>query len=166
MTIHAFQGRRHPAAASRGVSLIEVLIAVLILAIGLLGIAALQASALRNSQSSLERSQAVIYTYSILDAMRANPLVARAGTYNQVLPAGACVIPAASATDLSANDRRQWLQKIQQNLGTTACGSINCTIVAAPNYSQCAVSVRWDDSRGTSGVAAGTLSTITTVSQL
>ena len=51
-----------------GVTLIEVLVAVLVMAIGLLGIAALQATALRNSQSSLERSQAVVHTYAILDA--------------------------------------------------------------------------------------------------
>ena len=44
----------------QGMSLLEVLIAVLVLAIGLLGIAALQATALRNSQSSLERNQAVM----------------------------------------------------------------------------------------------------------
>ena len=50
-------------------SLLEVLIAVLVLAIGLLGIAALQATALRNSQSSLERNQAVIASYTIADAM-------------------------------------------------------------------------------------------------
>ena len=41
-------------------SLIEVLVAVLIMGIGLLGIAAMQTVALRNGQSSLERTQAVI----------------------------------------------------------------------------------------------------------
>ncbi|MFL8092610.1 prepilin-type N-terminal cleavage/methylation domain-containing protein, partial [Xanthomonas vasicola] len=43
-----------------GIGLIEVLISVVILGVGMLGIAAMQATALRNSQSSLERSQAVI----------------------------------------------------------------------------------------------------------
>jgi len=78
MTPRPLHARRHAAFASRGVSLLEVLIAVLILAIGLLGVAALQASALRNSQSSLERSQAVIYTYTILDSMRSNTANAHA----------------------------------------------------------------------------------------
>ena len=49
---------------SRGVGLIEVLIAVLVMGIGMLGIAALQATSLRNSQSSLERGNAVIQTYT------------------------------------------------------------------------------------------------------
>ena len=49
-----FRGPRHVA----GVGMIEVLIAIVILAFGLLGIAALQMTALRGSQSSLQRSQA------------------------------------------------------------------------------------------------------------
>ena len=55
-----------------GISLIEVMVSVLILSIGLLGIAAMQATALRNGQSSLERSQAVVQSYSILDTIRAD----------------------------------------------------------------------------------------------
>src|SRR3546814_2402887 len=66
----------------RGTTLSEVLIAVLVLGIGMLGIASLQATSLRNSQSSLERSQAVIATYAIIDAMRANRNDALAGAYN------------------------------------------------------------------------------------
>lgn len=62
-----------------GISLIEVLISVLVLGVGMLGIAAMQATALRNSQSSLERSQAVIQVYTIFDAMRANSEVATSG---------------------------------------------------------------------------------------
>src|SRR5690606_10573682 len=44
----------------RGVGLLEVMISVLILSVGLLGIAAMQALALRGSQSSLESTQAVM----------------------------------------------------------------------------------------------------------
>ena len=56
----------------RGVGLIEVLVSLLVMAIGMLGLAALQSLAMRNSQSSLDRTQAVYQIYSILDAMRAN----------------------------------------------------------------------------------------------
>ena len=52
--------------------LLAALVAVLVMGVGLLGIAAMQATALRNNQSALERTQATIQTYSILDAMRAN----------------------------------------------------------------------------------------------
>ena len=55
-----------------GFGLVEVLVALLIISVGLLGIAALQAMALKNTGSSMERSQAVIQSYSYLEVLRAN----------------------------------------------------------------------------------------------
>jgi type IV pilus assembly protein PilV len=146
--------RRTPksAATVRGVGLIEVLVAVLVLAIGLLGVAAMQATALRNSQSSLERSQGVMHVYTILDAMRANPDAARSGAYNMGLT---CAVPAAGV--LVDNDKRAWIDMLQQNLGATACGQVACQAAL------CTITVRWDDSRGTSGSATQTFSTTTRI---
>jgi type IV pilus assembly protein PilV len=56
----------------RGFTLIEVLIAALVLSIGLLGLAALQTVSLRMTQGSYLRSQATNLAYEIADAMRAN----------------------------------------------------------------------------------------------
>lgn len=137
--------RRAPA---RGVGLIEVLVAVLVLAIGLLGVAAMQAMALRNSQSSLERSQGVVHVYTILDAMRANPVQARAGAYNIGMT---CVAPGGGS--LVSNDINAWITVLQQNLGPTACGQVNCV------GAMCTVSVRWDDSRGSAGSVSQTFTT-------
>lgn len=127
----------------RGASLIEVLVAALILGFGMLGIAALQSLALRNSQSALERSQAVMHSYAILDAMRANPQVARSGGYNI---ARTCSPPAAG--DLRANDLRRWIGNLQTHVGDTACGRIACAAGV------CTVTVEWDDSRGTGDATA------------
>lgn len=55
-----------------GFSLIEVLVALLILSVGLLGLAGLQGRGLRESNSALLRSQGVQYAEDILDRMRAN----------------------------------------------------------------------------------------------
>src|SRR5690554_6431675 len=62
-----------PPRRQTGISLLEVLIAMLILSLGLLGLAGLQMSALRNNQSAMERSMAVVESYSIVDAMRIAP---------------------------------------------------------------------------------------------
>lgn len=59
-------------ARARGVTLIEVLVAVLVLAIGLLGYASLLAFSLKANQSANFRSQATVLAYDALDAMRAN----------------------------------------------------------------------------------------------
>jgi type IV pilus assembly protein PilV len=133
--------------AQRGVSLIEVLIAVLIMGVGLLGIAAMQATALRNSQSALERSQAVIMSYAILDAMRANRDAAIGGAYNTAMT---CAAPTAGT--LAQNDVRQWIISLKEAVrgtdlaaaDTTACGSVTCGV-----GNLCTVTVQWDDSRAT-----------------
>lgn len=148
----------------RGATLVEVMIAVFILAVGLLGVAALQASALRNSGSALERSQAVIQTYSILDAMRANnaggAMIARTGGYNRAFTAAA-----GGGNPLATADITAWLNSLRATLGQSADGQINCAAAV------CTISVRWDDSRGTidttaAAVAAAAAYQVTTVSQL
>ncbi|MDQ2703147.1 MAG: type IV pilus modification protein PilV [Pseudomonadota bacterium] len=145
----------HPR-TQHGVGLVEVMVAVAILAFGMLGIAALQATALRSSQSSLERSEAVMKTYAILDAMRANRDAAMIGAYNMgaisadyEVTAWACGRP--DAGDLAANDRRQWVGaanepgSLKATLGASACTAIRCL------DAECIVAVRWDDSRATGG---------------
>lgn len=127
-----------------GATLIEVLIAVLIMAIGMLGIAALQAVALRNSQGSIERTQAVIQSYSILDAMRANVTAARAGAYDV---AETCAQPAAGTRVQS--DLRFWIGALHATVGESACGEIECNTAT----SVCSVTVHWNESRASGGSA-------------
>ena len=136
---------------SRGVSLIEVLISVLVMGVGLLGIAAMQATALRNSQSSLERSQAVVQSYTILDAMRANAIAARAGAYDMGMT---CAPP--GGTTLPDRDRANWINSLRgrAGMGASACGAIDC------DATTCTVTVQWDDTRGADGVAAQQFATV------
>lgn len=69
-------------ASSEGFTLLEVLIAILVLSIGLLGLAGLQFSALRNNTQSYERSQAVALAYEIVDRMRTNRIAASDGRFD------------------------------------------------------------------------------------
>ena len=143
MNAHPNSARRR----QRGVGLLEVMIAILVMAIGMLGIAALQATALKNAESSMERSQAVVQSYAILDAMRANPGVAKTGGYNYALSA-ACAVPGTGS--LESSDVTTWLQSIQKSLGADACGGIACV------GSTCTVQVRWDDSRASADATTAT----------
>ncbi|MHC9085108.1 type IV pilus modification protein PilV [Luteimonas sp. RIT-PG2_3] len=134
----------------RGTSLIEVMVSVLVLAIGLLGIAAMQATALRNSGSSLGRSQAVIQSYAALDAMRGNRTQALAGGYN--MAALECTLPTGAAGgNLATNDINRWITDLKNALGPDACGRIECAAGAA----ECQVTIRWDDSRASETAADG-----------
>ena len=67
---------------NKGFTLLEVLISVLILSIGLLGIAGLQAKGLQFNHSAYLRSQATFLAYDISDRMRANIAGVDAGNYN------------------------------------------------------------------------------------
>lgn len=151
--------RRPPMRKSNlGLGLIEVLIAVAILAFGMLGIAALQATALRNGQSSYERSQAVTLTYSILERMRTNIEEARNEAYNMPLT---CDVPEPGSQ--AQNDLRAWIEGLHASLGGHACGAIDCTdatTVPSPPQ-QCDITIQWDDSRGTAGSTSQALTTST-----
>lgn len=121
-----------------GVSLLEVLIAVVILAVGLLGVAALQTQAVKANHSAAQKSEATMLAYLILDAMRANRDAALAGSYN--LSSLTCTPP--SGGTLAQNDLRYWLQQAQAVLGINTCGQVSCD-----GASTCTVTLRWDDSR-------------------
>ncbi|HEU0198650.1 MAG TPA: type IV pilus modification protein PilV, partial [Nevskiaceae bacterium] len=79
-----------PRWAQAGVGLIEVLVAALVLAVGILGIAALQTKALASSGDAMGRSMATIATYSIIDAMSLDATNAKNGSYNGTVTANAC----------------------------------------------------------------------------
>jgi len=57
---------------ARGMTLIEVLVTLVIISVGLLGVAGLQLTTLRNNYDAYVRSQAAMLAADILDRMRAN----------------------------------------------------------------------------------------------
>lgn len=66
--------KRQPFTTSqRGFTLLEVLVAVVILGVGLLGVAGLQVLSVKNTHSAYMRSQATFLAYDIIDSIRANP---------------------------------------------------------------------------------------------
>jgi type IV pilus assembly protein PilV len=120
-----------------GFTLLEVLIAILVLAIGLLGLAGLQVTGLRADHSAFHRSQATMLAYDILDVLRANRQDARNGAYNLGLGDGA---PTGSSR--SAQDLNRWLAELANRLPQGDGG-----VTVANNL--VTVTVQWDDSRGT-----------------
>lgn len=127
-----------------GFSMIEILVAILILSFGLLGLAALQAVGVKNSHSAYYRNQATIMAHEIIDRIRANPGLANANVANYQLALTA-VAPAGVAINLV--DQAEWINHIVATL-PAGQGSI---VVKAPN--DVTVTVQWDDSRGVNGTA-------------
>jgi len=153
---------RYVPACQRGVGLIEVLVAVLVLSIGFLGMAALQARSLSMNNSAMARSMATMDSYSILDAMRADLVSAQTGAYNGLVHANAC--PTTTGT-LADAQLIQWCSQLAASLGTSASttGAINCT----GTQGVCTVTVTYDDSKSVSAATdtSGT-QTVTTQAML
>jgi type IV pilus assembly protein PilV len=128
----AFPLLRH----ERGFSLIEVLVALLVLSIGLLGLAALQAQGLRFNHDAYVRTQATHLAYDIVDRMRANNTNLAAYTGGD--PGGVCDPLADPATP--AEDLNCWYRGLAASLPG---GTGQITANATANYYD--VTVRWID---------------------
>ena len=138
---------------SRGITLIEVLVTVVVLAFGMLGLAGLQAHSLRNNQSAYFRSQATYIAYETIDRMRANRTEALAGRYDL---ANKTASYDASASQLTSDDLDDWVAYLNTTtILPTGNGSIDCTTTAGV----CTVTVTWDDTRGAAAAQSFTMST-------
>ncbi|SJM90508.1 Type IV pilus modification protein PilV [Crenothrix polyspora] len=132
-----------------GFTLIEVLIAMMILAVGLLGLAALQATSLRNNQSAFYYSQATQLAYDIADRMRAN--VASAATYTvagNANPHDNCLaIEGCTPAEMAEHDLYEWYKAIQstfpESVDTVSKIEVN-TVGGIDTYT---VTISWNDNR-------------------
>ena len=126
---------------SKGFSLLEVLIAILIVATGVLGIAGLQIVSLQNNTSALFRTQANQMAYDIIDRARANPVA----DYSLDIDADAPAAPDCTNMDCDSDqmanyDLNVWLTDI-----TATLPQGDASVVVAGNLFT--VTVEWDDSR-------------------
>jgi type IV pilus assembly protein PilV len=119
-----------PAARAQGFTLVEVLVALVIISIGMLGIAKMQALALSGTGVSRSRSLAAIQAASLADAMHANRQYWSTG-----LPTAAAVVATATNGTAASADGT-----LSGALGTVAAllsastpaYSIYCNNIATP----------------------------------
>lgn len=143
-------------AKQQGMTLIEVLISLVIFAIGMLGIANMLMLSSKANSSSYSKQQAIQCVYDIFDKMRANSQAAIDGNYNvsNINTSGTPTIPGAPSTlctssactpaQLAAFDTWQWMSTDLTKL-PSGSGSIT-TAPAASGNTVVTVTVQWDDS--------------------
>jgi type IV pilus assembly protein PilV len=152
---------------SRGFSLIEVLIALVILSVGLLGIAAMVSVSLKSKDSSYYHTQALALSAAIIDRMRANLDTATAQGYDTPhygnSPSGGpggdnCSSSADNCTEaqIAAVDVADWQAEIAATLppfasSVAAAGSIGTVQVG--QMTQVSILIRWNDQRANQAVA-------------
>lgn len=144
--------------SNRGFTLVEVMVAVVVLAIGLLGMATLMMNSLQSSESAYSRSQASLLAYDIIDRMRANKVLDPSNPYQSfrvthaslsndyaLANPGAC--PAANAGNANGSgatkataDLSQWCAQLRTNMPNLLAGTS-----ISRNGSIYTVDIRWQE---------------------
>lgn len=162
---------------AQGFTLVEILVAVFVLALGLLGLSGLQVASLQNNHSAYLRSQATLLAYDMADRMRANGAALTALSYDK--PAATennnCMtVTGCTAAQMATHDMYEWNSGLSANSvarvlpngagivcldgspndGTSAAAAASCD-GTANNY---AIKVWWTDDR--SGVEKRFVTTV------
>lgn len=143
-----------------GFSLIEVMVATLVLAIGLIGLAGLQAASMRQNQSAVMRSQVSAMVYDLADRMRANVPGAANNFYDQAMAGaveGCGITSGCSPQQIAQNDLAEWNAVITATLpmgrgfvcvdSTPNDGTSFDDPQCDGNGTQTSIKIWWDDDR-------------------
>jgi len=146
-----------------GFSLVEVMVAILVLGIGLLGFALLQTMSVRFTQSAYQRTQATNLAYDMLDQIRVNRLAMGQYVHNYNATTTGCVpdgfVSPAKFTTV-------WQCRLGKALGPGATATVE------HDNGEITVSITWGDQRWNDADGDGTVSaaegnqTFTTVTRL
>lgn len=148
--------------SNKGLSLVEVLVAVMVFSVGLIGLAGLTLVSQRTNHSAYLRTQASFLAQSMADRMRANVGGVWQNLYNKTYPETgtppACASGSAcNITDLATRDRVAWSQQLTSLLpaptATISCARNSATTVpaelqsgGAPYDGLCTFVMRWSES--------------------
>ncbi len=168
---------------SRGFTLVEVMVALVVITVGLLGMAALQAAVLGRTTNARVQSLAALESQSLVAVMRANPAYWQttppAGTLTVTgsssggsvaggtlsTQSGNCGTAQCTPVQMAAYDLKAWGAQLYQVLpGATA--TIHCDSAAPP---VCTVALTWTQKKaaalnaGTANKATSTTQTLTLV---
>lgn len=125
----------------KGFSLVEILISVVILSVGLLGVAALQTKSVGFNHSGELRSIAAMQAYNMLDRIRANKAGRNEGLYSNI--SGLSSDPGCSecsSSQIAQLDQFQW-NSMNAQLLPSGQGTVS------QNNDTYTVTVFWDNHR-------------------
>jgi type IV pilus assembly protein PilV len=150
----------------QGFTLIEVLIAVLVVSFGMLGIASVLFASMRSATSNYTRQVAAAYAYDIIDRMRANNAEAAlaGGAYTVAMGTTitvptSCVAATCTAAEMAAYDIWEWEDELKNTLPS---GEGSVAIAAGSNSTYTVtVTVQWADTAGATAFSSASNSNST-----
>jgi type IV pilus assembly protein PilV len=118
--------------------LVEVLVTIIVMAVGILGVAGLQLAGMRSNHSAYLRTQATMAASDLIDRMRIDPAAFAGKHFDTSTASGNPVF-------------EDWLQQLPllglRAPASGAQGELDCSTGNACATGHCSVVVRWDDSR-------------------
>ncbi len=124
-----------PSRRGQGLTLIEVLVAMLVMSAGLMGTLSLRLASLKANVNGHARAGAAVHAAEAFDRLRANPLRAMAGQYNLAIDAA---MP-TEASDIVSQDLRQWRSALASRLAD-GIGSLQVSATGLAT-----VEIRWTE---------------------
>jgi type IV pilus assembly protein PilV len=140
-----------------GFTLLEVLVAIVIISLGMLGVAALLITVHKANASSYLQQQAVQDAYDVLDRMRANLAGTQAGyydgTYTTGVTTGCLGTTVQTPQQIATCDTSQWGNTLQQ----LPAGKGKIVTSTANNQTTVTVTVSWSDAPAQDAIEKGSL---------
>jgi len=125
--------------SQQGLTMVESLVALVVISIGLLGIAALQLTSMKNTGSALQHSKAVWASYNMADRIRSNGV--RFADYSGIDTASSyaqdCMNSACNDTQMVTADAAEWTDKVRELPGGRG--------LVTGDPKRLTVTVMWDD---------------------
>lgn len=124
---------------SSGFTMLEMLVSLVILSVGLLGVAILQTKGQQFNHMSYLYTQASYLAYDLMDRMRANETIAKTGGYQRQLPtelSSDCTKQTCTSSQMVEFDLYSWKTLLEQTLP----GGEAQIVWSSPNYT---ISIKW-----------------------
>lgn len=129
--------------SQQGLGFVEILITIVLVSIGILGVAGLHMTSLKHSQNSYMQTVAMLQAYDMADRIRANSEGAYQGAYNNITSAPddpQCISTACDSEELAEYDAFDWNS---DNAYLLPLGAGTVT----GNSTEFTITVRWDGNR-------------------
>lgn len=139
LTVHSQERKMLNFKRQAGATLIEIMVSILVMAIGLLGLASLQINAMKFQKTASQRSEATQAAYDLGERMRSNWVISNVPTnivadrtanelkytFNDEYstssaathtPPNNCKTSVCTTNQIAANDLQEWLRSLQRRL--------------------------------------------------
>lgn len=140
---------RKPGAGQAGITMIEVLVAVLVLAVGLLGVAGLQSLSLKNTTTAHFAQEAQSYSDDLINRIMANNQAADTGAYADSIGASAptpdCSAGTCSSAEMASWDLWQWNTALTTAVGAPPAAAAEVLWIATDEEYD--IAITWNAAR-------------------